>query len=591
MSRSPEEISARIRATLATSEPALSCERGTPERKIIDACSEAISEGYVDMYLVGSMLDLDNKVGLELEQFVGVFGFGRLQGKKAIGVVRMTISTALSNDQLITVGSQFYTKGGQTNAGGDRIYFASTQAVTLTAGSYTVDVPVQCNDPGSKGNVPPNSITSFGSSIATSTVTNLVAFSGGVDVESDAELRQRFKDTLLRNIAGTSDWYRSLALQNNSVSRVAVHGPTTLYKTQISAPSSTKNLSTLVHQDVKYVWPNMESVFVNLGQTDEKFFKTGSDYTLSWPTFTRTATGSGGQIVSGDIIDLEFQYTTRCSRNDPTNGITNKVDIFIDGKEPFTVTERTIILPASTLKLVSTPTTAWNYTGNFERVATAAYPTPGSPQANSRFVRLTSVPIVSFPTSITVGSSVYTQGVHYHLVRSTTTLAGSHREITGLEWPSGVTGPADNTQLTLTYTYNRVPELLSAVIETSKQICTDVMVHEARWNYIVPCLSVQYARTYSPTVVEAAIKDHLTRYFSSMQYGEQIKVTQLLMAVQQILGVEGVNLITDNTLAHYGIEVSTDPYGSVTHQTGDFKLADNALPMLQDVKITRASEI
>lgn len=591
MSRSPEEISARIRATLATSEPALSCERGTPERKIIDACSEAIAEGYVDMYLVGSMLDLDNKVGLELEQFVGVFGFGRLMGKKAIGVVRMTISTALSTDQLITVGSQFYTKGAQTNAGGDRIYFASTQAVTLTAGSYTVDVPVQCNDPGSKGNVPPDSITSFGSAIATSTVTNLVAFSGGVDVESDAELRQRFKDTLLRNIAGTSDWYRALALQNNSVSRVAVHGPTTLYKTQISAPSSTKNLSTLVHNDVKYVWPGMETVFTNLAQTDEKFFKPGSDYTLSWPTFTRTATGSGGQIASGDIIDLEFQYTTRCSRNDPANGITNKVDIFIDGKEPFTVTERTVILPATSLKLVSTPTTAWNYTGNFERVATAAFPTPGSPQANSRFVRLTSVPVVSFPTSITVGSSVYNQGEQYHLIRATTALAGSHREITGLEFPSGVTGPADNTQLTLTYTYNRVPELLSAVIETSKQICTDVMVHEAKWNYIVPCLSVQYARTYSPTVVEAAIKDHLTRYFSSMRYGEQIKVTQLLMAVQQLLGVEGVNLITDNTLPHYGIEVSTDPNGSVTHQVGDFKLADNALPILQDVKVTRASEI
>jgi len=85
MSRTPEDISARIRATLATTEPGLSCERGTPERKIIDACSEAISEGYVDMYLVGSLLDIDNKVGLELEQFVGIWGFGRLQGKAAKG--------------------------------------------------------------------------------------------------------------------------------------------------------------------------------------------------------------------------------------------------------------------------------------------------------------------------------------------------------------------------------------------------------------------------------------------------------------------------------------------------------------------------
>lgn len=587
MSRTPDEISSVIRATLATTEPGLSCERGTPERKIIDACAEAISESYVDMYLIGSLLDLDNKVGLELEQFVGIFGFGRLQGKKATGVVRMKIANPLSTDQIITLGSQFYTKGKQTNAGGERLYYASTQAVVLTAGSYTVDVPIECTETGTKGNVPPDSITSFGSAIATSSVTNLVAFSGGVDVETDAELRQRFKDTLLRNIAGTSDWYRSLALQNNKVSRVAVFGPTTLYKTQITAPSSTKNLSSLIHQDVSYVWPEMESVFINLGQEDEKFFKPGSDYTLSWPTFSRVATSNGGGIAVGDIVDLEFQYTTRCSRNDPTNGITNKVDVFVDGVDPFTVTERTVILPASTIKLVDSPTTAWNYTGNFDRIGSA-----GSPLADSRFVRLTSVPVVSFPSTITVGTSVYQQGVHYHLLRSTTTAAGSHREISGLEWPSGVSGPADDTQLTLNYIYNRVPELLTAIIDTSKQICTDVMVHQANRKYIIPCLEVQYLRTYSPTVVESAIKDHLTRYFSSMDYGQQIKVTQLLMAVQQILGVESVNLVTDTTLSDYGIQIYTDPSGEPDEQSvTDFKMADNALPILQDVRITRKSEI
>lgn len=585
MSRSPDEISAAIRATLATTEPGLSCERGTPERKIIDACSEAISEGYVDMYLIGSLMDLDNKVGLELEQFVGLFGFGRLQGKKSTGVVRMTVTTPLTTDQLLPLGSQFYTRGGSVNNAGDRLYFASTQAVTLTAGSYSLDVPLQCTETGSKGNVPPDSITSFGSTIATSTVTNLVAFTGGVDVETDAELRQRFKDTLLRNISGTSDWYRAICLQNNSVFRVAVFGPTTLYKTQISAPSSTKNLSTLVHQDVKYVWPDMESVFVNLGQEDEEFYRPGSDYTLSWPTFTRIAAGSGGQIGNGEILDLEFQYTTRCSRNDPANGITNKVDVFVDGVDPFTVTERTVI--AASPVLVSSPSSAWNYTGNFERVGSS-----GSPQANSRFVRLTSVPVVSFPPSITIGTSVYTLGTHYHLIRSTTTAAGSHREITGLEWPSNITGPTNDTQLTLTYIYNRVPELLTAVIETSKQVCTDVMVHQAKWRYVIPCLSVEYARTYSPTVVDSAISTHLTRYFAAMQYGQQIKVTSLLMAVQQILGVENVTLTTDTeNPTHYGIEVYSTPTGSAEVETGDFKMDDNALPILQDVRITRKAAI
>lgn len=586
MSRSPSEISAAIRATLATTEPGLSCERGTPERKIIDACSEAISEGYVDMYLVGSLLDLENKVGLELEQFVGIFGFGRLQGKKATGVVRMTVTTPLTTDQIIPVGSQFYTKGGSVNNAGDRLYFASTQAVVLTAGTYTVDVPIQCTEAGTKGNVPPDSVTSFGSAIATSTVTNMVSFTGGVDKESDAELRQRFKDTMLRNIAGTADWYKNLALQNNSISRVEVFGPTTLYKTQISAPPTSKNLSPLVHQDVKYVWPDMESVFINLGQTDEVFYHAGTDYTLSWPTFTRIASANNGQIANGAIVDLEFQYTTRCSRNDPANGITNKVDVFVDGVSPFTVTERTIIAASPTL--VSSPSNVWNYTGNFERVGSA-----GAPQAGSRFVRLTSVPVVSFPSSITIGTSVYVLGTHYHLIRDTSTIAGSHREVTGLEWPAGITGPTNNTQLTLTYIYNRVPELLSALINTSKQICTDVMVHQAKWRYVVPCISVEYTRTYSPAVVDSAIKSHLNRYFNSMHYGQHIKVTALLMAVQQVLGVDNVTLTSESdNPTHYGIEIYSDPVaGSPTQYDSDFKLDDNALPVLQDVRITRKAAI
>lgn len=585
MSRTPDEISAAIRATLATTEPGLSCERGTPERKIIDACAEAISEGYVDMYLIGSLMDLDNKVGYELEQFVGIFGFGRLMGKKATGVVRMTVTTPLTTDQLLAAGSQFFTRGGSVNNVGERLFFASTQAVTLTAGSYTVDVPVQCTEAGTKGNVPPDSITSFGSTIATSTVTNLVSFTGGVDKESDPELRQRFKDTLLRNIAGTSDWYRALCLQNNSVSRVAVYGPTTLYKTQISAPPTTKNLASLVHQDVKYVWPSMESVFVNLGQEDEEFYRPGHDYTLNWPTFTRVAAANGGQIENEEIVDLEFQYTTRCSRNDPVNGITNKVDVFVDGVDPFTVTERTII--SASPVLVSSPSTDWRFTGNFERVGSS-----GAPQANSRFVRLTSVPVVSFPSSITIGTNVYTRGTHYHLIRSTTTAVGSHREITGLEWPANITGPTNDTPLTLSYIYNRVPELLTAVIDTSKQICTDVMVHQAKWRYIVPCLSVQYIRTYSPTVVDSSIKNHLNRYFGAMHYGQPIRITALLMAVQQILGVENVTLTTSTEDAtHYGIKVYSDPTGEATVYTNDFKIDDNALAVFQDVRITRKAAI
>lgn len=577
MSRSPEDISSRIRATLATTEPGLSCERGTPERKIIDACSEAISEGYVDMYLVGSLLDIDNKVGMELEQFVGIWGFGRLQGKAAKGVVRLTIPTALAADQVLQLGSQFYAKIGLPGSG-ERMYFASTQAAVLVSGSYSVDIPVECTVVGTQGNIPPDTISSLGLSISGGTVTNLTSFTGGVDVETDQELRQRFKDTMMRNIAGTTDWYRAVCLQNDTVSRVEVFGPTTMYKTQIAAPAETLVLS--LDANVRYVWQDMEAVFTNLGQTDEIFYRPGTDYTLTSgtsPTFTRHSTG---QIAEDDIVDLEFQYVTRSSRNDPVNGITNKVDIFIDGMNPYTVTEKTVVSSTALTDSAS----LWNYTGNFERVG----PFGGAPTAGNKFVRLTSVPIISFPSTLTIGTSVYTEGTHYWRLRSTTTAAGSHYEISGLEWNSS--GPAVGTEMELSYIYNRIPEVLSAIIRTSKQICTDVMVHQAKWRYVAPCLSVEYDRTYSVSVVNTAIQNHLTRYFASMRFGQHFKVAALLMAVQQVLGVTNVHITTAaENPDRYGIEVyddatDTDPLAVYTN---DFRLDDNALPILLTAQLLR----
>ena len=580
ISRTPDEISARIRAHLALTAPGLSLALGTPERKIVDACAEAISEAYIDQYLLGSLLDIDNKVGLELEQFVGIFGYGRLQGRAAEGVVRVSVTTPSPQDLVIPQGTQFHTKTGVTGTEthqGQPLYFASTETVVLTAGSYSVDVPVRCTVVGTIGNVPPDSITYIGGVIGAGSATNLTAFTGGINVETDAELRQRFKETLLRNVAGTADWYRNLAMQNSRVSRVAVFGPTTLYRTQIEAPSDTLNLP--VNDDVKYVWPDMHSCFINLGQEDQVFYSPVYDYTLSSgasPVFTRK---SDGQIEVGQVLDLEFQYTTRSSRNDPANGITNKVDIFVDGVESTSVTEKTVV-PSTTFSATSSDPL---YTGNFERIGSS-----GSPSSSNRFMRLGSVPIVTFPQTIVVGQTVYTQGEHYHLVRDTTLRAGSPFEVSGIEWEA--TGPSTGTEITLTYIYNRVPEMLTHLINNTKQITSDVMVHQAKFVYLRVCLSIQYERGITLQVVNSGIDDRLRAYFAGLGFGAHVRISNLALAVQQVLGVLDVKLttISENSEA-YGVEMYDDPTDPNPSQvyTTDFKLRDNALPIFMEAVILR----
>lgn len=575
-SKTPDQISTQIRATLSTTVPALSCGLGTPERKIIDAVSEAISEAYIDQYLTGSLLDIETKTGLELEQFAGVFGFGRLQGQQATGVVRVTLNSASPQDLSLPVGTQFYTRAGLAGVS-QQLYFASTQAVVITAGSFSVDVPVQATSIGTQGNVPPDSVVSISSINGSASATNLVAMTGGVDVETDDGLRSRFKDTLLRNISGTTDWYQAIALQNRNCSRVVVFGPYNTYRTQIAAPSTT--LTVPVNQDVKYVWPQSSSVFTNLGQENEIFYTEVDDYTLTSgasPVFTRVSTG---QISTADVVNLEFQYTTKSSRNNPATSITNKVDVYVDGVDPYTITERTVVV-STTLSATSTNPL---YTGNFERVGTT-----GSPSASNRFMRLGSVPIVTFPATITAGLTTYVQGTHYHVLRSITLLAGSQFETSGIEWL--VSGPSNGSEVTLTYVYNRVPQLLTAIINHNKQICTDVMVHQAKYKYLKPCINVQFDRSYAVDQTVSAIDSRLKGYYAQVGFGGRITITDLLVVVRQVLGVVNTSLTTSSDdPVHYGIEIydnATDPTPTSV-QIADFKLDDNTLAIFLDADITR----
>jgi len=318
VSQSPDTIAEAILATLAQTAPGLSCATGTPERQLIDACATQISAAMISQYLTGGMLDINTKTGLELDQFVGIFGFGRLQGAAASGVVTMTLSNASTTPTQVPIASQYNTTAGVGGAT-QNLFFASTQAVSLPAGQFSCTIPVQCTAVGTAGNIPPSSITGQSAALGASTVTNLTPMTGGTNVETDAALRQRFMDTLLRNVAGTSDWYINLALQNNSVSRVAVFGPTSLYQMQIAVPESTLTLS--VSNNVKYAWDGMTSVFQNIGTSDETFYSDVDDYTISSgasPVFTTVPTGA---LTTGQIVDVEFQYTTQSSRNDPSNGI------------------------------------------------------------------------------------------------------------------------------------------------------------------------------------------------------------------------------------------------------------------------------
>lgn len=573
--RTPDEVSLSIREKLQTTIPGLSLEVGTVERKIVDACAEAISEATVGQYHSGSLLDIETKSGSELEQLVAIFGFGRLQGRRSTGIVRMEMVTVASQAVQIPKGSQFSVRGG--GPGGTNLNFISTQSATITEGSYSADVPVQCSLVGSIGNVPPGSITSLSSAMGATSVTNLTAMSGGVDPETDDELRSRFRATFLRNISGTEDFYKALCLQNANVSQVAVYGPTTLYQTQSEVSSGTTQME--VSSNVKYVWPRSEQIFKNLATEEEVFYQNGSDYTFVYqtqPVFSRV---ESGDMEPGSIVDVEFEYTTRSSRNNPVEGIMNKIDIFVNGADPVLVNEKTIVSSTA----FTTSSDSDSYTGNFFRQGTRTRPSAGN-----RLMRLGSVPILSFPSRLTIGGTLYSEGVHYYVVRGDTELTGSEREVAGIEWTSA--GPTTGTPITVSYTYNRTPELLNTQLKGSKQITTDVLVRQASYTFLQVNLSVEYHRGYSIQQVNNNIQSTLRAFFAQIRYGQWIEFQDFLTQVHQVAGVDNVWVTkVDEDSASYGVDQFVDGNRNtqLTTRSEDFQLDDDQLPIFLDANIRR----
>jgi len=197
------------------------------------------------------------------------------------------------------------------------------------------------------------------------------------------------------------------------------------------------------------------------------------------------------------------------------------------------------------------------YAGNFERLGGSGYPHPGNV-----FTRLNSCPIITFPETISVGSVVYQKNVDFWLLKDTTKTRGSAYELSGIEWNS-TSVPSSSYELVVSYVYNQTPEVLTAVMNSSKQICTDVMVHQADYVYITPCITVQYSKGYDVGTVNNAISTRLQTYFQGQDFGSWIDIGNMCLAIQQVLGVYNVVLTSQGTggpgaaqdTTNYGVQV------------------------------------
>lgn len=147
---------------------------------------------------------VDTSTGIQLDRVAQRIGIRRRPAQRATGAV-----VFLGDDSTeIPAGFRVAT--------GDDIEFETTEAVTISGGTATA--PIRAVESSTGGNVPANTVTEIINPTAgIDSVTNPAPTSGGRNKETDAELRERYLQSVARGGASTIDSIRASLLDTPGV--------------------------------------------------------------------------------------------------------------------------------------------------------------------------------------------------------------------------------------------------------------------------------------------------------------------------------------------------------------------------------------
>lgn len=151
-----------------------------------------------------------------LDRHGALRGVLRQEAQKAIGVLRFSVSRALSVPLGIETGTVCFNGEGTT--------FETVEDGLLLAGSTYVDVKAEAVEAGTRGNVVAGSITGMQTMPdGIETVTNPQRFTGGRERETDEAYRKRILEACMGLSNGAnSAYYRKLAQSVDGIDEVAV---------------------------------------------------------------------------------------------------------------------------------------------------------------------------------------------------------------------------------------------------------------------------------------------------------------------------------------------------------------------------------
>lgn len=593
----PDQIVQQMRDALAVSEPDLDTSIGSPTRKILDAVGVAIAPAYADSLISNYAFDIDSKTDAALDDFVAMLGFTRFAATRATGTVTFSRTTPADRSYVIPAQTQIATPN-VTDLGS--VIIATVVPAVLAVGQTSVDVPVQAVTGGEQGNVEAGSLTLFVTQLdGITSVTNDVALSGGTNVETDDALRDRVKRTALRSLAGTEQMYLGTALEPYSpfgstdgstqqiVTAANVIGSSKRWREQVQVDGSHNAASSIPAANVKYVYAGTQVVGADIDGGD--ILTPGVHYTFDTTVSPPVVRILNNSAATGAILDLDFEYLPTASRNDPTAGITNRVDVWVNGEDAVTASQVVYFSNGTTF---SATAGAPMDIAKFSRADTAnVYPTAGN-----IFLPLAFGPILTFPDQLVIGGTTYNKGTDYWVVHDDSAFGRGPTGMYGLEWLVS-RALAAGTQISLTesyaWTYNYVPWRVEKAIRDWSLVTTDARAHAAK----PILLLLNFVAILSPhadrTSVETALNTRMASFFAARGFDAVIQISDIIAEAHQVTGIDNIRFATSTDNAtNYAIQWIDSNYDIIqTYANGagraiDLTLGDNEVPVLADFIIT-----
>lgn len=229
--KSFEEISQDLMDFMLSRNPNIDVKPGSGVRDVvIDPVAFVLVRLWEQLYQVKMAQSIITASGVDLDHLVANYFINRKQAIRATGKVDFIRHTPPTTDILIPQGTLVSTVGDIANEA--RYYRTTEQAIMDTDtqpdefGLYRVSVNVEALIPGSVGNVKAHMVTTIPTGLpGIVEVDNKAPITGGVDEESDNELKRRVISQVWASATGTAAAYKARALEVSRVIDVNVVGP------------------------------------------------------------------------------------------------------------------------------------------------------------------------------------------------------------------------------------------------------------------------------------------------------------------------------------------------------------------------------